>query len=227
RLAVALGLGLLFGLERGWKQREDAAGTRTAGIRTFALIGLLGGLLGEVAQSAGLSGAGGFVLAFGLAAFAVTFAQFCRDENRAEGIFSATTAIAGMVAFALGVYAQWGDLRLVAAAGVAAVVVLASREALHGLVSGLTWQELRAALVLLVMTFIALPLLPSDPVGPLGGINLRDLWLLAILLAGVSFVGYAAIKYVGATRGILVAAAAGALVSSTAVTAANAQRAAA
>ncbi|HET9902967.1 MAG TPA: DUF4010 domain-containing protein [Xanthobacteraceae bacterium] len=226
RLAVALGIGLLFGLERGWKQREDAPGSRTAGIRTFALIGLLGGIVGTMARGADLAGAGGIVLAVALGTFFVTFALACRDENRSEGVYSATTAIAGMVAFSLGAYAQWGDLRVVAAGGVAAVVVLASREALHGLVRGLTWPELRAGIVLLVMTFIALPLMPDAPVGPFGGIKPRDVWLLAIVLAAVSFVGYAAVKYMGETGGTLLAAAAGALVSSTAVTVTNARRSA-
>ena len=77
------------------------------------------------------------------------------------------------------------------------------------------------------MTFIALPLVPDDPVGPFGGVNPREVWLIAIVLAGVSFLGYAAVKYFGERHGVLLAAAAGGLVSSTAVTLANARRAAA
>jgi uncharacterized membrane protein (DUF4010 family) len=77
------------------------------------------------------------------------------------------------------------------------------------------------------MTFIALPVVPDDPIGPLGGVNPREVWLIAILLAGVSFLGYAAVKYLGAQHGVLLAAAAGGLVSSTAVAFANARRAAA
>src|SRR6478735_2869167 len=76
------------------------------------------------------------------------------------------------------------------------------------------------------MTFIALPLIPSEPIGPFGGVNPREVWIIAILLACVSFLGYAAVKYLGASRGVLLAAAAGGLVSSTAVTLANARRAA-
>ena len=90
----------------------------------------------------------------------------------------------------------------------------------------LTWPELRSGLILLAMTFIALPLVPDDPVGPFGGVNPREIWLIAIVLAGVSFLGYAAVKYFGERHGVLLAAAAGGLVSSTAVTLANARRAA-
>lgn len=77
------------------------------------------------------------------------------------------------------------------------------------------------------MTFIALPIVPDSAIGPFGGVKPREIWLIAIVLAGVSFLGYAAVKYFGARRGVLLAAAAGGLVSSTAVTLANARRAAA
>jgi uncharacterized membrane protein (DUF4010 family) len=97
---------------------------------------------------------------------------------------------------------------------------------LHGWVERLTWPELRSALVLLAMTFIALPIVPDDPIGPFGGFNPREVWLIAIALAGVSFIGYAAVKYFGARRGVLLAGLAGGLASSTAVTVTNARRAA-
>jgi uncharacterized membrane protein (DUF4010 family) len=154
-------------------------------------------------------------------------AAFCLEENRADKVFSATTAIAAMATFGLGAYALMGDMRVAAALAVATAAILALRESIHGWVKALTWPELRSALVLLAMTFIALPIIPSDPVGPFGGVNLREVWIIAIVLAGVSFVGYAAVKYFGAQLGILLAGAAGGLASSTAVTVTNARRAAA
>ena len=150
---------------------------------------------------------------------------FCLEENRADKNFSATTAIAGILTFALGAYALVGDMLVAAAVAVATTALLALRESLHGWVKSLTWPELRSGLVLLAMTFIALPLVPDDPVGPFGGVNPREIWLIAIVLAGVSFLGYAAVKYFGERHGVLLAAAAGGLVSSTAVTLANARRA--
>ena len=167
------------------------------------------------------------MLAAGFATYAAVIAAFSREENRADETFSATTAIAGMLTFALGAYALIGDVLIAAAAAVAAAGLLASREQLHGWVRNITWPELRSALVLLAMTFIALPVVPNYPVGPFGGVNPREVWIIAIVLAGVSFAGYAATKFLGARRGVLVAAAAGGLVSSTAVTVANARRAAA
>jgi uncharacterized membrane protein (DUF4010 family) len=104
--------------------------------------------------------------------------------------------------------------------------LLAAREELHGWVEKITWPELRSAVVLLAMTFIGLPILPDAPLGPFGGVNPREVWLIAIVLASVSFLGYVAVKYFGARRGLLLAAAAGGVASSTAVTIANARRAA-
>jgi uncharacterized membrane protein (DUF4010 family) len=229
RVALALGIGLLIGLERGWRTREEQPGRRTAGIRTFAISGLLGGIAGAIAQAVGGVGgaSGGIVLAACFAAYSGVITVFCREENRAEGTFSATTAIAGMLTFALGAYALVGDVRIAAAAAVATAGILALREELHGWIAIITWPELRSALLLLAMTFIALPVVPADPIGPFGGVNPREVWVIAIVFAFVSFVGYLAVKYFGASRGVLVAAAAGGLVSSTAVTVTNARRAAA
>jgi uncharacterized membrane protein (DUF4010 family) len=227
--AVALGIGLLIGLERGWKARKDQPGSRTAGFRTFTITGLLGGTMGAIALALGGAGSvsGAIVLGLGFVAYTAVIALFCLEENRSDESFSATTAIAAMLTFALGEYAMVGDLRVAAAAAIAATIVLAAREQMHGWLQQITEQELRSALILLAMTFIILPIVPDDPIGPFGGVNPREVWLIAIVLAGVSFLGYAAVKYFGARHGVLIAAAAGGLVSSTAVTAANAQHAAA
>jgi uncharacterized membrane protein (DUF4010 family) len=228
RVALALGIGLLIGLERGWRTRGAEPGSRTAGIRTFAISGLLGGITGAIARALEgvASTSGAIVFAIGFAAYAAVITMFCREENKVEGTYSATTAIAGMLTFALGAYALVGDERIAAAAAVTAAGILAIRQELHGWVEKITWPELRSGLLLLAMTFIALPIMPSDPIGPFGGVNPREVWILAIILACISFIGYAAVKYFGASRGVLLAAAAGGLVSSTAVTVANARRAA-
>ncbi len=227
--AVALGIGLLIGLERGWRTRELEPGRRAAGIRTFAITGLLGGTMGALATALGgaASAGGGIVVALGFASYAAVLAVFTLEENKAGGRYSATSAIAGMLTFALGAYAVIGDMRIAAAAAVAAAGLLALREQLHGWVEKITWTELRSGLVLLTMTFIGLPIVPNEPIGPFGGVNPREVWIIAIVLAGVSFLGYAAVKYFGARRGLLLAAAAGGVASSTAVTIANARRAAA
>ncbi len=227
RLAVALGIGLLVGLERGWKTREVVPGSRAAGIRTFALSGLLGGIVAALAQAIGTAEGAGLVLGFGFTVFAMVFAVFERDAGRAAGSYSATTTIAALLTFALGAFALIGDPRVAGAAAVATTGILAVRHDIHAWVARITWPELRSALVLLAMTFLVLPILPNVDVGPGGGVNPRQVWLIAIVLAGVSFLGYGAVKLLGAKRGVLLAALAGGLVSSTAVALTNARRAAA
>jgi uncharacterized membrane protein (DUF4010 family) len=120
-----------------------------------------------------------------------------------------------------------GDMRAAGAAAVATVCVLAARQPLHDWLSTIKEQEIRSALILLAMTFIVLPMIPNQSIGPFGGVNPREIWVIAIVLAGVSFAGYVAVKALGSQHGTMLAAAAGGLVSSTAVTASNAKRAAA
>lgn len=227
RLAVALGIGLLIGLERGWKTREVSPGSRAAGIRTFAVSGLLGGLVGALAQAIGTAVGTALVFGLGFAVYSTVAAVFERDADRAAGTHSATTIVAAMLTFVLGAYAVIGDMRVAAAAAVAATGILAGREEIHGWVARITWPELRSALVLLAMTFIILPVVPDTAVGPYGGVNPREVWLIAIVLAGVSFLGYGAVQLFGVKRGILLAGLAGGLVSSTAVTLTSARQAAA
>lgn len=212
RLALALAIGLLIGVERGWKERELAEGRRVAGIRTFALIGLLGGVLAAVGQEVGA-----LVPAVGFAAFAGAFIVFRLRGVRQAELYGMTTVVAAMLDFALGAYALVGNQAAAAAAAVATTGLLAVKGVLHEWVQKLSWRELRASLILLAMVFILLPILPDREIEPLG-VNPYDLWLLTILIAAVSFVGYVAIKVMGERYGLLLAAVAGGLASSTAAT---------
>jgi len=225
RLTVALGVGLLVGIERGWRERDAGAGKRTAGIRTFTLSGLLGCIFGAIAKSLDDVVAAGIVIAVGVFAYTAVFAAFRFREVVDEDSYGVTTVVAAIATFALGVYALVGDHMLAAAMGVVVTGVLAVREPLHGWLTKINWLELRAGLVLVTMTVLALPLIPNESYGPFGGVNPREIWLLAVVLAAVSFAGYVAVRMLGSTRGLLVASAAGGLVSSTAVTADLARRA--
>lgn len=213
RLGLALALGFVIGLERGWKERDEAEGQRAAGLRTFTLIGLLGGLFGALSL-----GGDRILLAAGFLTTSVVMALFIWRENAREGVYGATTVVAALVTFALGALAMLGDMRVAAGAGVVTVGLLAYKSALHGFLSRITTQEMRSALLLAAMTFIALPLLPDRAIDPWGALNPHQLWLITILIAAVSFAGYVAVKLVGPSRGVVLAAALGGLVSSTVVT---------
>lgn len=210
RLTAALAIGALIGIERGWKQRSDEPGSRAAGLRTFTLAGLLGGIAAVVGTNLGAAAFAAIAIAF-----SALFGAFQWRETRADEDFSATSTIAGLLTFALGGLAGLGYLHEAAAAAVAAVCILAFKQSLHAWLGGLTWPEIRSALLILAMTFIALPLLPSGPIDPWGLIDLRELWFLTILIATISFAGYVAVRVLGARAGLAFGAVIGSLVSST------------
>lgn len=212
RLAIALAIGFAVGVERGWQERDEVAGGRTAGLRTFSLTGLLGGITGLLVLKVGAWALAAVSLPLGAA-----YVVFAVQEARAEKNWSVTAVVAAFVVYALGVYAMVGDWRLASAAAVATIGLLAFRGFLHSWLRALTWAELRSALILLAMTFVVLPLLPDEDMGPYGVFNPYQLWMLTILIGGVSYLGYIAIRVFGAGRGMPLAAAIGALVSSTAV----------
>jgi uncharacterized membrane protein (DUF4010 family) len=225
RLAAALAIGLLVGTERHWRERQEAAGRRTAGVRTFALTGLLGGVMAVLALALGQPG-GALLLGFGLAALLAAQLPFALREADAENKVSATGLVAALGTYSLGAMAVLGDMAAAGAAAVAMTAILAARESLHELMTRITWAELRSALVLLSMTLLVMPLVPDEPIALLGGLNPSKIWGLAILLAAISYLGYLAVRLMGPERGLVLSGAAGGLVSSTAVAISNARAAA-
>jgi uncharacterized membrane protein (DUF4010 family) len=218
---LALAIGLLIGLERGWRERDAPAGSRTAGIRTYGISGLLGGLMAALVQSWNAP----LVFIAGFLGFGLIFAWFKTREAEHDDEFSVTGVIAGLCVFALGGLAVVGDYRAAAAGAAALAAVLASRELLHGLLRRLSWVELRSAVMLAVMTAIILPVLPNRPIDPWGGLNLWEIWFFTVLTAAISYLGYIAVRVLGNSKGLLVSALTGSLVSSTAVTLAFARMA--
>lgn len=214
RLGLALAIGLLIGLERGWRERDAPDRSRTAGIRTYGISGLLGGVFAALAQSLDAVS----VLIAGFLGFTAVFAFYKAREAAHDEDFSVTGVMAGLAVFALGGLAVVGDYAAAAGAAAALAALLASREVLHGLLKRLTWIELRSALILAVMTAIVLPLLPNRTVDPWGGLNPWEIWLFTVMTAAISYLGYIAVRILGQTRGLAISAVCGALISSTAVT---------
>lgn len=211
RLGVALGIGFLVGVERGWKQRFEREGARVAGLRTYTLIGLLGGIASLPALGDGVFMA--LTIVFGLA-----WIVYKLWETWTDGDVSITGLVAGVLVFALGAYAVRGSMQVAAAGGVFVVAVLAFKEAAHDWLQKLTWAELRSAILILAATLIALPILPRRALDPYGAFNPGEIWLLTILIAGIGFASYAALRVLGPRLGLYFGAALGAMVSSTIVT---------
>lgn len=221
RLAVALAAGLLIGLERGWQARGLAEGARVAGFRTFALVGLLGGLASLLARDHGLAVLAGGFLALGL----VVAAGYWRGTAAGRDV-SATTAIAALVTFALGAAAGEGELEVAGAGAVIVALLLGTKPQLHRLVERIERRELLAVLQLLLMSVVLLPVLPDRGLGPWQALNPYRIWWMVVLIAGLSAVGYFAIRLAGPRRGLLLTGLFGGLASSTATTLALARRAA-
>ncbi|EKD61097.1 MAG: Membrane protein, partial [uncultured bacterium] len=209
-LAVALAIGLMVGIERGWKAREVEDHGRAAGLRTFGLSGLMGGVCGVLSGPLGAQ-----IVSIGFLAFSAAFGAFAWLEAKAKRDLSATTLVAGMLTFLLGAMATVGDVTVAIAAAVSMTVLLALRTQLHSWLAAITWQEIRAGLILGVMSFLLLPLLPNRAIDPWGAVNLHEVWLLAIMMALISFTGYVAVRIFGDKVGIIITAAAGGLASST------------
>lgn len=214
-LLAALAAGLMIGVERGWQQRGQPAGSRVAGVRTFALLGLTGGLsavLGIIVHpllTVVLAGAACALLLLGY---------------RREGERSITNLLAATIALGLGLLAGAGQPALAVGAAAVVTLLLAARSKLHGLLDRLDPTDVQAFARYAVIVAAVLPFLPNRQFGPYGAWNPFQLWLVAVLVTGFSFAGYIADRWVGASKGVLATALIGGAYSSTAVTASMARQ---
>ncbi len=212
-LTVALMLGALIGLERGWSSREKEPGERIAGIRTHALVGLLGGLAALLSEAL-------TDWAFPTLLLAVTAIALVAWRTRAQSIrnFSITDSIGLLITFCIGAIAVAVDVVVATATAVVTAMILDNKEEIHGLLQKLEARELDAAFKLLLISVVMLPLLPNEPLGPGGALNPYQIWWMVVLIASISFVGYFAIRVGGAEKGILFTSLFAGLSSSTALT---------
>lgn len=213
-LIAATAAGLLIGLERGWRQRAQDAGTRVAGFRTFGLIGLIGGIAGLASDLV--------AAALGLGIAATLVAGYLKTER--EDALSATTTIAGVLTFGIGLAALRLSPGIALAAAAGSYIILSARRSMHALLRGLTEAEIEGVARFALVALVILPLLPDAAYGPYDAWNPRRIWMVVVLVTGLSFAGYVAARRFGADRGILIVALTGSLVSSTAVTADLARR---
>ncbi len=213
RFAVTLAIGLLIGMERGWDDQETRETPRIAGVRTFALIALLGALW----QLLG-SQLGALILAAGFLGFAALHVSASWLETRGTGHYGITTEVAGFITFTLGATTMHGYVLLSAATAVIVTIILSAKPILHRWLDRLERRELYAILKLLLISVVLLPALPDRGFGPWQAINPYEVWWTVVLICALSFVGYFAQKFAGARRGVIFTSLLGGLVSSTATT---------
>jgi uncharacterized membrane protein (DUF4010 family) len=209
-LSTALALGLLIGAERGWEERDTAEGQRIAGLRTYGLIGLVGGVCGLLAQTLDAE-----LLGFAFLGFVILLtAAYVVSIQRDVGI---TSLVAGLLTFALGALATLGQVVPAVASAVVTTLLLGYKPQLHQWLKTLEQHELQAALQLLLISVVVLPVLPNQGYGPWNALNPYEIWWMVVLIASISFSGYFAMKVVGARKGILLTSIFAGLASSTAL----------
>ena len=216
RLGLALGLGLLVGLQR---ERVQA---RLAGIRTFALITLLGALCGLLAHDLGAWPVA--LGALGVTALLVAGNMTRPSPDTDHGL---TTEVAALVMFAVGAYLVLGHATAAIAVGGATALLLHWKRPMHAFVARIGEADLAAIMQFVLITLVILPALPDRTFGPFDVLNPRHIWLMVVLIVGISLGGYVAYKWLGAEGGAVLAGALGGLISSTATTVSYARRTAA
>jgi uncharacterized membrane protein (DUF4010 family) len=205
RLAVALGIGLLIGIERERRKGDDPS-RATAGVRTFTVVSLLGAVSMMVGETV--------LLAVATAGVAVLAAiGYARTLKQDPGL---TTEISMLLTLLLGALAM-REPPLAAALAVGVAILLAARQRMHHFVRRvLTEQELNDALVLAAATLVVLPLVPDRHIGPYDAINPRNAWTIVVLMLAIGAAGHVAIRTLGPRFGLAAAGLASGFVSSTA-----------
>jgi uncharacterized membrane protein (DUF4010 family) len=218
--AIAVGSGLaigaLVGLERGFMLRDQQAGRRVAGVRTFTLMGLAAGVAGLLSETQPIIAA--VIVAAMLGYLAIAYAP----RLKAKG--DATSPIAASATIALAFLAGTGVVGLALAGTAVVVLVLAMKDEVHEFVGKLDEKDIHALALYAIIALAVLPFLPDEPMGPYGAWTPSKLWWVVILVTGFSFAGYVANRIFGARHGTIATALIGGAYSSTAVTQSLAQR---
>ena len=207
---TALAIGLLMGLER---ERNPFA---KAGLRTFALVSLSGGIAQFLAQAHG----GPAIVGLGLLAVAlfIVAAYYHHHEAAHDSDPGTTTIVALIACYLLGALALAGHARIAVILAICATVLLYFKAELSGAVRGLERRDIVSILQFAVVTFVVLPLLPDRGYGPYGAFNPRQVWLVVVLITALSLAAYVSLRLIGPDRGAVVMGILGGMVSSTATT---------
>lgn len=216
-LAVAAGLGLLVGLQR--ERTERALG----GIRTFPLIALFGAVCAHLAEVFG-----GWILAAGLLALVACVVASSVVAMRSGATDAGmTTEIGALLLYGLGAYIVIGEMVPAVVVGGVVLLLLQLKQPMHAFARAVGEDDMRAVSQFVLVSLVILPVLPRRPFGPYGAWNPFQIWLMVTLIVAIGLVGYVAYRAIGGRGGPLVAGLVGGLMSSTAVTASYARRAAA
>ncbi|WP_196140904.1 MgtC/SapB family protein [Aliikangiella sp. G2MR2-5] len=210
---IAMGLGLLIGLERSWYSYQHSDQEHVAGIRTFGLIGLLGGISGTSAQASTPWWLVTMAAIVGILAFA-GYQQIGKQQQR----IGLTTIVTIPLTFSLGALCTIGFSWLAAPVAVVATILLGMKLPLHGFVEKIEPDELYATFKFALVALVILPILPNETFDPWQVLNPHHIWWMVVIIAAISYIGYFSVKYIGPTKGSILTGFFGGLASSTATT---------
>ena len=213
QLLISLGLGMLIGLQR--ERAEKAVG----GIRTFPLITLFGTVSGQLAQTHG-----GWIIAAGFVTLGALLLLSNLPRWRAGEGRGMTTEVAVLLLFALGAWLTVGPAWIVVVTGGVVALLLHWKTPLHRFASALGDNDMHAIMLFVLLSMVILPVLPNQSHGPYGVFNPFEIWLMVVLIVGISLGGYVAYKFFGGRGGVLLSGVLGGVISSTATTVSSARR---
>ena len=215
RLGLAAALGLLVGLQR------EHAGTNLAGIRSFPLVTIFGGLCALLGLSYGgwLVGAGLFAVG------AVLVVGNLKQRGEVRDGAGITTELAALIMYALGAYLIQGVIEVAVVVAGTLAVLLQLKSQMHAFVKRIEVKDIRAVMQFVLISLVILPLLPDRAYGPYSVLNPRNIWWMVVLIVGVQLAGYVLYRLVGQSVGTLLGGVLGGLISSTATTVAYARQA--
>lgn len=208
-LGIALGLGLLVGLQREWDKHQ------IAGIRTFTLITLLGAITALLARDFG-----GWIVAAGLIGLAglLITGNWVAEERTDDPGIGQTTEVAALVMFGVGAMLIAGHTTPAVVLGGATAVLLHMKNRMESLVGSLSPADVRAVFQFVLLALVILPLLPDETYGPYDVLNPYKVWLMVVLIVAISLSAYVAYRIVGVRAGSVLGGILGGLISSTATT---------
>ena len=206
--ATALGIGLLVGMER--ERRPDSA----AGLRTFALVAMLGCLFALLSEKTG----GPWMLVVGLLVISVAMVASNFSAQQEEKFRGFTSEAAIIITYGLGAAVWFGYATLAVMLAITTTVLLYFKAELRDISEKMTAKDINSILQFAVLSLVILPILPSQDYGPYNALNPRQIWWMVVLISGLALSGYLALRIVGARHGAALLGIFGGLASSTATT---------
>jgi uncharacterized membrane protein (DUF4010 family) len=206
-LAIAIGLGLLVGMQREW------VADKPIGLRSFALISTIGGLIGLFAMEYGA-----WILASGLIAITIAIYSHAYFLSRHINVSGMTTELAAIAMFLVGALATSGYVAVAVVLGGVITLLLHWKGPMHTWVERIGEFEFQAIARFVLISLVVLPILPNKAYGPYSVLNPWQIWLMVVLIVSINLAAYVSMKVSSGKGGVLLSGVLGGLISSTATT---------